>query len=286
MASYHYAGHQWAVPIDAAAQVSAVREDRSDELVATTWPAVVELAAEVPATLPLATPHTLLTLLGIGAAFDPRFEPDDRRLAPREVMEEALRTMIDIVRAMPPEHRSLDPIELLERMASGTGRTPILWTPLVFGYVPYARAGSDAAHRVRFRDAPKAAPGGAPGGVLGGTGLAVSRAVRDERVLDHIRQALHPQAQQHVIPSAGGQPSAIAAWDDDAVNADALDYYRRTRRTQERAWRRPRHRGWIGFQTAGSELLLDGISRGARAGPLLDALDDCYQRHRPREAAN
>jgi multiple sugar transport system substrate-binding protein len=286
MASYHYLGHQWAVPIDAAAQVSAVRDDQRDQLDVATWPAVVELAADVPATLPLAKPHALLTFLGICAAFDPGFEPDDRCLAPRDVMEEALRTMIDIVRAMPPAHRSLGPIELLERMAAGTGATPILWTPLVFGYVPYARAASDAAHRVRFRDAPTAAAGGVPGSVLGGTGLAVSRPVRDERVLDHIRQALHPQAQRHVIPSAGGQPSATAAWDDDAVNSDALDFYRRTRRTQERAWRRPRHPGWIGFQTAASDLLLDGIARGARASPLLDALDECYRRHRPAGARN
>ena len=50
----------------------------------------------------------------------------------------------------------------------------------------------------------------------------------------------------------GGQPGHAAAWEDDAVNRAAADFYRATRQTLEGAWVRPRHDGYMHFQHAAS----------------------------------
>ncbi len=272
LASYRYRDRQWALPIDAATQVCATRAD-ADFAAPATWSDALALAAERTLAIPTAAPHTLLTFLGICAAHDPAFVPDERRLAPRAVGEPALALLRALVDATPPAHRDCDPIELLDRMAAAQ---PLDCIPLVYGYVTYSAAG--AGQRVRFGDAPALEPGGVPGSVLGGTGLALARRrAGDADALAHLRQAVHPLAQRTTIPQAGGQPAALAAWEDADVNARALDFYAGTRRSQETAWQRPRHPGWIAFQTEGSQLLLDGVLAARPTGELLDALDARYR---------
>ena len=71
--SYNWAGHQWALPIDAAAQVQAWVPSRIAAPV-TDWNALAALVAEGRASLPLKPPHSLMslfTLCGLaGVALD------------------------------------------------------------------------------------------------------------------------------------------------------------------------------------------------------------------------
>lgn len=275
LASYRCRGHQWALPIDAATQVCATRADAPFAPPAT-WDEALALAAGDGLAIPTAAPHALLTFLGLCAAHDPDFAPDARRLAPRDVAEAALELLRALHDATPVAQRDRDPIELLDRMADADDTSAPLCVPLVYGYVTYSAP--EVARRVRFGDAPSLAPGGVPGSVLGGTGLAIARrSAGDADALAHLRQAVHPLAQTTAIPQANGQPAAVAAWEDPAVNARSLDFYAGTRRTQETAWRRPRHAGWIAFQTSGSHLLLDGLRSKRAARELLDELDDDYR---------
>src|SRR5205823_3941402 len=131
--------------------------------------------------------------------------------------------------------------------------------PLVYGYVNYARS-SSRRHIVSFGDAPVAKPGGRPGSVLGGTGIAITRrAMPDEALLDHLRWLMSIDAQSRFIPEHEGQPSARGAWLSDTVNAAAGNFYRATSRTVEQAWVRPRHNGYIVFQSEGSAIIRDAI---------------------------
>ncbi|GEB64205.1 membrane protein [Sinomonas atrocyanea] len=280
--SYRYEGHQWALPVDAAAQVSAHRPDLLADVPAT-WEEVLALPAEVKMCVPTAGPHTLLTFLGIAAAVDPALEATATQLVPQAVGREALDLLGRLIRRTPPDLLDLDPIEILDRMQTGG----IAYSPLVFGYVTYSDATAGGLPPVCFRDAPAHRPGGTPGSVLGGTGLALAaRSADDERLLEHVRQAMHGQAQRTVIPAAGGQPSATAAWEDPAVNARWLDFYAATRRTQDAAWRRPRFDGWIAVQSGGSRLIYEGLRRKRDPKDLLDELDVCYRWHRPTGASN
>ena len=273
--SYTYAGRQWAVPIDAATQVCAFRPDLIDEP-PTTWDQALAVADSIVIAVPTAGPHTLLTFLGIAAAHDPTWRPDDHHLAPRELALSAYHTLRRAIERTPTHLRALDPIQLLDRMTS----EPVACVPLVFGYVTYSTPTSTVA-RIRFADAPALHAGGIPGSVLGGTGLAISaRAHPNPLILDHVRQAMHPLAQRHVIPEVGGQPSAVAAWNDPDVNADAWDFYTRTRRSIEHAWQRPRFHGWINVQNHGSAILREAIQTARPAGEAIDALDACYRAQR------
>ncbi len=68
--SYCYAGHQWALPLDAAAQICVVRPDlMGGRPPPVTWQEVAAAAREVPFTLVQGGPHALLTLLAICAAW-------------------------------------------------------------------------------------------------------------------------------------------------------------------------------------------------------------------------
>ena len=65
-ASYTYGGRQWALPIDAAAQVQAWRPD----LIAAppkTWDEVMALAGDGKVLLPLRNPHALMVFFTLAA---------------------------------------------------------------------------------------------------------------------------------------------------------------------------------------------------------------------------
>lgn len=278
--SYCYEGHQWAVPVDAAAQVGAYRPDLLSDI-PSTWDDVLALQGEVATCVPTGGPHTLLTFLGIAAAIDPMLVASPTELVPYEVGREALEVLASLIQQTPLDLLDLDPIQVLDRMQTAD----VAYSPLIFGYVTYSDAVAGGAAPVRFRDAPSHRPKAAPGSVLGGTGLALAaRSAQDSRLLKHVRQAMHEQAQRVIIPDAGGQPSATAAWDDPRVNARWLDFYASTRRTQEAAWRRPCFDGWIPVQSGGSRLLYEGLRRNRDPKGLLDELNVCYRRHRPSGA--
>lgn len=273
--SYLYDGHQLAVPIDSAAQVAAFRPDLVDGL-PETWAGVLALAPDMPMCVPTAGPHTLLTMLGLAAAVQPGFTPTARELVPREVGGTAVELLRTLIECTPDDLLELGPIDILDRMQSTDS---IAYCPLVYGYVGYSRR--TLRTPVRFVDAPALSPGGTPGSVLGGAGLAISvRTHGDSRLLDHVRQAMDNRAQRVLVPAASGQPSSIAAWEDERVNREFLDFYTATRRSLEAAWRRPRFDGWIAIQSAGSRLLYEGVRRGARTAELVDGLNTLYRSYR------
>ena len=84
------------------------------------------------------------------------------------------------------------------------------------------------------------------------------------------------EVQRGLYARAGGQPGNAAAWDDTGVTADAHGFYRATRKTLERAYVRPRHRGYMAFQVAAAERLNSGLV--ARACSRHQCRSQCYVR--------
>ena len=282
LASYRYGGRHWALPLDAATQVLALRPDLAGEP-PDTWHEVVAMSARLPVVLSIAGPHAILTFFALAAAIgEPPAEADPEVLVSRSTGEQALETMATLFGRMPAAARTLNPIGLLDAMAAGD-RFAVC--PLVFGYVNYAAPRPARRHPIRFHDAPRVRADGRRGSTLGGTGIGVSRRCRvTPALLDHLGWLLSVEAQTEFIPRHDGQPSRRQAWQDEALNARAGSFYGNTLATIESAYVRPRHDGYIRFQADASDMLRRGLEERTPHQVVLERLQARYARSRPVSA--
>ena len=285
--SYRYAGHQWALPLDAAAQICVVRPDlMGGRPPPATWQEVADLAREAPVALVLGGPHALLTLLAICAAqgVPPVAEADDgspaggfaEDVAARDAVLIALDLLTDVCARTDLALAAGNPIDVLEAMAV---EDVAACSPLVYGYVTYSKP-DRRPHQLAACDAPAWQPGGPPGSILGGTGVAVSCRVVGEDIgtaRAHVRRLLAEPVQAELVPRAGGQAALRAAWESDAVNAACGAFYRHTRTTLDQAWVRPRFAGWIAFQDQGSAIVRRGLRRHAASIQILRQLQLAFR---------
>lgn len=285
--SYHYAGHQWALPLDAATQICAVRPDlMGGRPPPAAWREVAGLAREIPVALVLGGPHALLTMLAVCIAqgVPPVAEAGDGSPAggfaddeaARDAVLAALDLLAGVCASIDPGVAAGNPIDVLEAMAAGDG---VACCPLVYGYVTYSEPGR-RPHRLASCAAPAWEPGGRPGSVLGGTGIAVSRRMASEDIgtaRAHLRRLLAEPVQAGLVPRAGGQAALRAAWESDAVNAACGDFYRPVRATIDRAWVRPRFPGWVAFQDRGSAILREGLRDRTEPGEILRELRAAFR---------
>ncbi|MDQ0839921.1 extracellular solute-binding protein [Sphingomonas faeni] len=270
LASYRFAGRHWALPLDAATQVMAYRSDWN-EAPPTSWDAVIALSERAPVALSLAGPHAALSFQSVCGALgaDPASPRD--AFIDRDIARAAYAILARLTKDATRKAATLNPIAMLEAIASGTG--PVL-CPLIYGYVNYSTQGV-----IAYADAPSG-PGGRIGSTLGGTGIAVSRRAQvTAPLLDHLRWLMSDAAQRTFIPRHDGQPSLRSAWTDPQVDAAANGFYSATRATIEAALVRPRHDHAIAFQTEASALLRAGLLDGSSADRVLDAVDLAYSRH-------
>jgi multiple sugar transport system substrate-binding protein len=278
--SYRYAERQWALPIDAAAQVMAVRPDLLADPFPETWQDVLALAPRVRLALPLAGPHALLTFLAICVALGEEPACASGALVSRGVGAEALTILSTVVAAADPRAGSWNPIALLEHM---TTSDTIAICPLVYGYVTYTRPSIDRP--VVFSDAPRGRTGGRPGSVLGGTGIAVSRRVQEDtaNLASYLRMLVSDTTQRDVIVANGGQPANRSAWLDSAAASPVAAYFSGTVASVETAWVRPRYPGYVAFQDSASAVLRAVLTTGGDHDLALATIDDLYRTSRRRD---
>ena len=177
--SYVLGGRTWALPIDAATQVSVatfVEQPR-------TWDEV--LAFDGPVTPCLGGPHALLMYFALCLAFGAEPFTDDAA--------RAVEVMAELVARADTELWRRNPIEVLTAMSAGG----TWYCPLVYGYVGYTA--------LSYADAP-AGPRGI-GSVLGGTGIAVSRKADPAAAAAVVRRLIAPDVQCELFPAYGGQPA-------------------------------------------------------------------------------
>ncbi len=229
--SYQLNGQTWALPLDAATQVSARRPDLLPAA-PSTWAEAVTL--DVPVAPSLAGPHAFLSLCSIAVSLGADF-------LDRSVAVEALALLSNLAHRAPAGTELLNPIGLLELMSS---TDELAYVPLVYGYVNYAP-------RVAF-GAPPA--GTRLGSTIGGTGIAISRRCEPTpELLDHLRWLMSPAVQKGFIPQNAGQPSSREAWQQLGP------FYTDTLETIEGSWVRPRFAGYIPFQSQASAIIREGL---------------------------
>lgn len=277
LSSYRFAGKHWALPLDAATQVMAVRPDLVPEL-PVEWDDVLALVDRgVPVAASIAGPHAALSFFSICAALgEPPAVADPDVLVGSDTGAKAYAILSKIARAMPEKARPLNPIGLLDSMGREDG---IALCPLVYGYVNYSKP-AQGRKPLRFHDAPRVS-GSHPVGTLGGTGIAISRRCTPDAALkEHILWLMGKTAQCGFIPAHDGQPSRREAWLDPKVNAEWCDFYAGTAETLEHSYVRPRHSGYIAFQTAASAALRETFETDTPADEALARLQELYAKNR------
>ena len=274
--SYFYKGHQWALPVDAATQVQAIRPDLL-EAPLRRFGDVLALAQEGRVVWPLRPPHVLMSfftmMANTGAPFPvTRGTPLDTKAALR-----VLEAMHSLAAHVDPACHGMDPIAAYDALSDGTR---FAMAPFGYLYAPYARAGH-RAHRLAFHDIPAMGASGPLGSALGGTGLAISaRTAHPERCTEFTLWVASAALQRGLYAEHNGQPGNAIAWADAQVNAATDGAYANTRMSHEAAWLRPRHNGYMAFQEAGSAIVLDAITgktgHEAALAALASAFDESF----------
>ncbi|ASV83061.1 bacterial extracellular solute-binding family protein [Ochrobactrum quorumnocens] len=273
LTSYRFAGKHWALPLDAATQVMALRPDLLAN-VPTTWDEVVRLSRESGnVALSLAGPHACLSFLSIAAALgEPPAEEDPNILVSGEIGRKVYDLMSELAARSPASVKQKNPIGILGHMAE---HDDVALCPLVYGYVNYAAPQS--GHPLAFHNAPRARADGRPGSTLGGTGIGISRRCNVTPELKaHLLWLMSQKVQSGFIPDHEGQPSRRDAWHDERVNVHWGDFYRNTADTLEQAYVRPRHNGYIAFQGKASALLGAAFDERRPAIDVLSELQSLY----------
>jgi len=277
--SYTYAGKPWALPLDAATQVMATRADLlDDDPPLDLWSDIMSHAAAGKTALSLAGPHAVLTFLSIAAAAGQTPPHDEDTLVSVPGSEAAWHVMRAMYAHMPKHAVARNPIELLDHM---THADDIALCPLIYGYVNYSQVHAQG-RRITYRNAPRFTPTGRRGSTLGGTGLAISaHCTPSPALLQHLHALMQPAAQHGWIPDHAGQPSLTSAWQDARINAAAGNFYQNTRETICAAYVRPRHDGYIAFQSAASAMLREALTHGLSHTHVYGKLNSLHRRHRP-----
>lgn len=246
--SYHYAGKQWALPVDAACQVACRRPDLWPEgrALPATWAEVFALGERLRREgrfvgIALCPTDTLCSTLTLCAQHGDPFREAGAEGFPREeTLAHVLATLRRLADLAHPGSLGWNPIRLYDHMAICAD---VVYCPLAFGYTNYARAGG-LGSRLGFCDAP-----GGPGALLGGAGLAISaRGAHPREAADYALWLCSADYQKRGYTHAGGQPGHGAAWADATADAMAGGFFSGTRRTLLGASVRPRHVGWPVFQ--------------------------------------
>lgn len=290
--SYRYDGHQWALAIDAAAQVSTYRADlmeKTGEEVPQTYIELVSLAnrrhkaGKYLVAIPLCPIDSLMCFLSLCAIHD-REEPflSEYELVHRELGEFVLGSLKALLCSLDPRSLSLNPIQLYDLMSTSDD---ILYCPFAFGYSSYGRLGY-SEHLLSFANVPTQynnVP--SAGAILGGTGYAISSKCQHIDVAcEYGKFVADPQVQSGLYFKSGGRPGHRSAWLCDATNAESNQFFRDTLETLDNAYLRPRYHGFMDFQDSAWYLTHACLKGELEIHDCLDRLDELYRQSLQKKA--
>lgn len=273
-ATYTYAGRQWGLATDAAAQVAAWRPDLLPEP-PRTWADVLALAQEGRVLWPAKPVDAFSSLVSIAGAYGHTPMRTPGVFLAREGALAALDLMHRLAALVPPDDLGRNPIEVADLLAEGDRYA---YSPLLFGYTNYSRIGF-RSHRLAYIDVPTGT-GGVQGSLLGGAGIAVSaQTAHPCEAIDHAFWLDSAAVQKGVYFDGGGQPGNAAAWEAERTNAATLDFFRSTRRTLETSYVRPRSTGYMEVQNGAGHLISAALARQIDDDDLIRRLDTLCARH-------
>ena len=283
--SYEYDGAQWALPIDAAAQVASCRPDllaRYADAMPTSHAAVLDLGRRLRGDgkwigLPFVPTDAMCLVMTLAAGRGDRVGADGCFL-PRDAVE----AIIDELRALAalahPASADWNPIRCYDHMV---GHDDVVYTPYAFGYVNYSAPASGP--RLRFGNIPA---DGARGSLLGGAGIGVSAfSAHPRAAADYALFLCSPDYQRGDYVRFGGQPGSLAAWRDAEANRVTGNFFADTLATLANSYLRPTHPGFIGFFREATHPAADAIAGRLPARALAERLDRLYAASLPETTA-
>jgi len=276
--SYYFEGHQWALPVDAAAQVAGYRADLLEAngfTVPQTWEEVLSLAKfrrgfVSPALSPL---DSLMCFFTVCANLgEPPFHGSEQVVG-TEIGQQALERLRILSEHSFEGALAANPIAIWERMSSSDD---IAYCPLAFGYSNYARLGY-RSKLVSFAPIPSSGRGPV-GATLGGAGVAVSASCRHlDLTLEYVSWITGKECQRTLYVESGGQPASNAAWLDAHANKLTNSYFAATLPVLQNAWLRPRFSGFEYFQIKALTIVGRFLGAQISSRETLNQLDELYR---------
>jgi multiple sugar transport system substrate-binding protein len=280
LASYRYAGHIWALPIDAACQVAAYRPDLLDALgepVPKTWEAGLELGARavrsgLKLAIAFAGVHGLMTFFTLCANLGrPCATEPDQPLVDPHTAAQALEAMRRLLALCPREALTWNSIALHEAMVA---QDDLVYCPAVYGYATYAE--DDLRRPLRFADLPGLGRPHPGGSTIGGTGLGLAAATRHPEAARAYAAFLADPGTQREFALHHGQPARVEVWNDRAIDRRFGGYFSATRASIEQGWTRPRYPGYLRFQAKAGALVEAHLRGEGSESALIGALQDLH----------
>jgi multiple sugar transport system substrate-binding protein len=277
-ASYNFAGHQWALAIDAATPIAFWREDlfKAHNLsIPKTWDDLLTLARAGHVEVPAAPINCLMDFYSFCLANgETPFATRERVISP-ETFHFALSRLRELISLCDPGCWTRNPIAS-HNLVSSSANQRIAYCAFAYGYSNYGRPGY-ADHVLTFGDVPQF--NGKPlHTTLGGTGLALS-ALRPNReaALKYAQFAASATIQRTLFTQSGGQPGHRTAWLDADNNRTSGNYFANTLSTLDRAYVRPRYCGYMEFQEKAGPLLHAALRTQTPDTDALAQLDTLYR---------
>ncbi len=271
--SYRYRGEQWALAVDAAAQVSAFRPDRADGA-PLLWSDALALARRGEVLWPWKPVDAFSTFATLMAQTGAPLGGGDG-LVDRDSAAAVLEFMIELAEAVPDWCADANPIDVAEALVASDEHSVAV---ALFGYTNYSRPGF-RPRLLAYDDIPSF-DGRAGGSTLGGAGIAVSATTPHPQAALAVAAALAgAEVQAGAYTTGGGQPGNLRAWTSDAANTSTRGFFRSTLRTLERAWVRPRVLGWPALQLDLSHLVRDAVQARRVDAAVLDAIERLEETH-------
>jgi multiple sugar transport system substrate-binding protein len=279
--SYWFEGHQWALPVDAAAQVAACREDLLVGLPGWSNPgdlaeldSLLNRLPQGTVAIPLCATDCWCTFLTLCARHSGQecFTESGIDAASGQW---AFNQLLHWKQYLHPSSLFMNPVQMLECMAD---TNEIAYAPFTFGYSNYSRSDTNRK-RIRFMN-PPGHDKGKRSSLLGGAGIAVSaKTALQEHCFRFLEYLLSAEMQSGVYYSSGGQPAHLQAWQNGFNNADSLGFFANTLDTLQRAYVRPRYKGFPRFQAKAGELLHQALLEGQAAADTIHQLNEQFHAH-------
>ena len=131
--SYNYQGKQRALPVDAAIQCAAYREDLMQSAIPETWEEVIKMER---LGLALCPTDSVCTFLTINAQLGSPVIENNKQMVNEETGTRAIELMKALQKIAHPDSLDWNPIQLFDYMAE---HSDVAYTPLAFCYTNYSR---------------------------------------------------------------------------------------------------------------------------------------------------
>lgn len=270
--SYIYRGKQWALAIDAAAQVSAYRPDligAPPKL----WDEVLSLGKEGKLLWPYKPVDAFCSFATLIFQFGSPLCATNSFID-KQSAAATLDFMIELSQNVPSFCATSNPIDIAERLAEGSDYAVGV---SMFGYSNYSRR-NFRKNLIKYYQIPSF-DGQARGSILGGAGIGVSSASKNAELAARAAVALcSHEIQAGEYLAGGGQPGDVSAWKNQSANALTADFFINTLSTLEGAWVRPRILGWPELQFSVGNLIAEILSARVFSDRDLQEIEDSYRK--------